>query len=310
MGKSIPITVIIPTMNRPETLERTLETYASGIAVPDQIIIVDQTQNDETRKKVEVLTQKYSGEYIYQATPSLTVARNRGLLQAKNEILVISDDDIDVYNDTIKNVYEIMQEPEVALIAGLDDNTGHSKTNIGYLLGTKSFLKRKIGHVTKSVLGRYPDYVTGEVTTEWAMGYFFICRKSCLDKWDMKWDERLISYAYAEDLDFSYRYCKKAFSSGMRCILNDKIHVRHMTSTEYRIPSRRTTYMYAIHRRYIANKNKWGSKTAILWCDLWKIVERIVKHEQPKDLIKAIIEAKKLEKNQFSNMEKIIENIQ
>ena len=309
MSREVSVTVIIPTMNRPETLERTLATYTSGEEIADQIIIVDQTQKEETRKRVEEMTRRYNGEYIYQATPSLTAARNRGLLEAKNEILVISDDDIDVYNDTIKNVYEVMQRQEIALIAGLDDNTGQSQTDIGYLLGTKSFRKRKIGHVTGSVLGRYPDIVSGEVITEWAMGYFFVCRKSCLDKWDIRWDERLISYAYAEDLDFSYRYCKLAVASGMKCILSDKIHVRHMVSKEYRIPSKKETYMYAIHRRYIAEKDKCGSNIAIMWCDFWRIVERMIKHEKPEELINAIKTARKLKKQHFLSMETDISSI-
>lgn len=305
---TVPISVIIPTMNRPDALERTLNTYVSGSSIPEQIIIVDQTQSAELKKRVEDISKKYNAYYIYRNEPSSTAARNAGQEVVRNNIIIFSDDDVDVYDDTIQNVNKIMQNEDIALIAGLDDNTEKSKTNIGYILGTKSFRKREIGHVTKSVLGRYPDTISGEVETEWAMGYFFVCRKENLDKWNIQWDERLISYAYAEDLDFSYRYCKKAHESNLRCILTDKVRVKHMVSKEYRIPSRKSTYMYVIHRRYINYKTSCGSSLAISWCDFWRIVERVVKKETPGDFIEAIRTVGKLKRNGFSQMENIIRN--
>ena len=79
MGTIAPISVIIPTMNRPETLERTLATYVSGDMVPDQIVIVDQTQDGQIRDKVRNIAQIYRCDYIYLQKPSLTAARNAGL---------------------------------------------------------------------------------------------------------------------------------------------------------------------------------------------------------------------------------------
>ena len=309
MGKFVPISVVIPTMNRPETLERTLSTYAAGEMLPEQIIIVDQTEDENKKHVVQQISRKYGCDYLYLREPSLTAARNIGRQAANYEIIVFSDDDIDVYDDTMKCIFEIMRLQDIALIAGIDDLTGASKTNIGYILGTKSYKKRNIGHVTKSILGRYPDHVTGEIQTEWAMGYFFAVRKSCINKWNLSWDERLISYAYAEDLDYTYRYCKKAKQEGLKCILTDKVHVKHLASKEYRVPSRKSTFMYAIHRRYIADKNHMGSRAAIAWCDFWRIVERVIKHEHPDELISAIRKAAELRRNSYVGMEEAIRKV-
>lgn len=309
MRDKVSVTVIIPTMNRPETLERTLKTYVAGNSVPEQIVIVDQTQDEALRQRVQKLANRFCGEYYFQSVPSLTKARNAGFSHAKNEIIICSDDDIDVYPDTLEKLYQMMQDKQIALIAGLDDNTGKSKTNIGYILGTKSYKKRKIGHVTKSVLGRYPDLVEGTVDTEWAMGFFFTVRKTLLEKWNIQWDERLISYAYAEDLDFSYRYCKAAKEEGLRCVLNSQVSVRHRQSTEYRIPSKKSTYMYAVHRRYIADKNNCGTHLAMGWCDFWRILERIIRRERPLDLIRAVITAAKLKKRHYDGMKEILRNV-
>ena len=291
----LPITLAIPTMNRPQTLKRTLESYLAADFLPAQIIIVDQSAEQETRKQNEQLLNIFPADvaksYLYQEVPSLTKARNFALHNAEQEISVYSDDDIDVYKDTLKNVYDLFQNKDIAMIAGLDDCSLKSKTNIGYLLGTKSFAKRKIGHVTKSMLSRYPDTIKGEIPTEWAMGYFFAIRTILAKKWALTWDENLTSYAYAEDLDFSYSYYKHAEAEGLKSILSDKVHVKHLVSKEYRTPSKKATYMYVCHRYYLLCKHKEGlmGKAAFWYCNFWRFIERIIKKQQPKDMFDAMV---------------------
>lgn len=290
----VPISVLIPSMNRLQSLERTLNGYVQADWIPRQIVVVDQTQDAATAQEICQMVQSLSTDivmtYVYQQTPSLPAARNNALRCAMEDVIVCSDDDVDIYKDTIKMVWEIMQNPAVAMVAGLDDNMGCSKTDIGYLLGTKSFRNRKIGHVTASVLGRYPDVVSGQVDTQWAMGYFFAVRKSLLEKWNLRWDENLTGYAFSEDLDFSYAYHRKAAAEGMRCILDERVHVCHLVSQEYRIPSKKHTYGYVMNRAYISVKHKMGWKSAIAmeWCDFWRLVERILRRRNPKDLWDAL----------------------
>lgn len=282
--------ILIPTMNRPAALKRTLDCYVSGNIIPSQIVVVDQSQDVKTAKEVKEVVLEYSKvvdvKYVYQEQASLTKARNNAFRYATNEIIICSDDDVDVYNNTLENVCEIMSDENIAMIAGINDNTQKSKSNIGYLLGTKSFAKRKIGHVTLSVLGRYPDDVKGQIETQWAMGYFFVVRKSLLNKWNIKWDENLTSYAYAEDLDFSYSYYKQSKKEGLKCVLDEKVRVLHLASKEYRVPSKKSTYMYVVNRAYISYKHNMGMKSrmAMAWCNFWRLVERIIKKQQPEDL--------------------------
>ena len=290
----LPISVLIPTMNRPETLKRTLDTYTQADRVPSQIVVVDQSQDTETAKEIEKIVKSFEGietVYVYQETPSLTAARNNALKYAKEEIIVCSDDDVDVYNDTLYNVYRVMSDESVSMIAGIDDNSSASSTNIGYLLGTKSYKNRKIGHVTLSMLGRYPDNIKGEIETQWAMGYFFVVRKSLLDKWNIRWDENLTSYAYAEDLDFSFLYYKKAKSENLKCVINEQVRVKHCVSKEYRTPITKSTYMYVVNRYYLSYKHNMGfrSRLAMKWCNFWRLVERTVKKECPADMWKAMV---------------------
>ncbi len=296
MKKTLPITVAIPTMNRPQALRRTLQGYLNADYLPAQIIVVDQSQTQQMQQQnkqvLEQIPEDIQVNYIFQKNPSLTMARNYALQKTVQKLLVCSDDDVDVYADTLKNVYDLFQNPQIAMIAGLDDCAPTSNTSkIGYLLGTKSFFKRNMGHVTASMLGRFPaQQVKGEVDTQWAMGFFFAVRTPLLKKWNIKWDENLTSYAYAEDLDFSYSYYKCAKKEGFRCVMSDKVHVKHLASQEYRIPSKKATYMYVCNRYYLAHKHQlgWRGCLAMAWCNFWMLLLRVLKKQNPRDMWNAI----------------------
>lgn len=293
MKKILPISVLIPTMNRPETLRNTLRSYLEGNTIPSQIVVVDQS-NEEARDAVKAECIQYSEitdvKYIYQMQASSTIARNTAFSYAKEEIIIYSDDDVMIYDDTIANLYDIMTQPEIVMIAGLDDNSKEKNGWIGFFLGTRSYRKRNIGHVTGSLLGRFPDSVIGQVDTEWAMGFFFAVKKSLVNRWNVKWDENLIGYAYAEDLDYSYAYYNQAKNEKLRCIYDERIHVKHMTSTEYRIPSRKSTFMYVINRAYLSYKYGmgFGRRISMNWCNSCRLIEKIIKRENPKDMIDAL----------------------
>ncbi|SHJ13681.1 glycosyltransferase family 2 protein [Parasporobacterium paucivorans] len=293
MVRTLPISFVIPTMNRPDAFKRTIDGLMDKEYIPAQIIVVDQSLNDTekdlNRSCLGFYNDRIETEYIFQEKPSLTKARNNGYKLCRHEIIVCSDDDVDVKEDTLKNLFNLMQNDNVAMVAGINENSGHSRTDLGYLFGTKSFRNRKIGHVTLSVLGRYPDDVRGEVETQWAMGYFFAIRKSLKDRWNLEWDERLTGYAYAEDLDFSYGYYKKAQTEKRRCIINEQVRVRHLVSNEYRVPTLKGTYMYVINREYISYKHKMGAASRVVsrWTNTGQFLLRCIKRERPMDMLRA-----------------------
>lgn len=68
-----PISVLIPTMNRPQALKRTIDGYMSADVVPSQIVIVDQSQDNGMASANRELLDSYISEtqfeYIYQEVP-------------------------------------------------------------------------------------------------------------------------------------------------------------------------------------------------------------------------------------------------
>ena len=291
------ISVVIPTLDRPLALKRTLQSLLPSLSKGDEVIIVDQSKNPKNKSENEVCgaPREYI-KYIYQAEPSSTKARNKGMLMAKNDIIVFADDDIDVYPETIRNLKELFCERHISLIAGIDDNSISSVSLLPYIAGHKSIHKWNAGHVTKSMLGRYPNCVLNRCSTEWAMGYFFAVRKQCISR---PWDENLCSYAFCEDLDFSFDICKRAKAVSNMCVLDSSVRVRHLASREYRIADRRKEFMYVANRLYLSHKNGFGliGELSIMYSNFFYLLEKIIKKREYKDTIDAIMFAIKNRKD-------------
>lgn len=292
--KYIDASVIIPTFNRPRSLEHTLEVLARGSMVPMEIIVVDQSERPE--KVIDALgrvKERFPGLkliYAHQDIPSSSLARNSGMQRAAGKLLVFMDDDVDVLPDTFQNVEKVFRDSRVAMLGGLDENAPSGGKLLPYLMGVRSFRKRHQGHVTRAIFGRYPDSVTSQTSTEWAMGYFFVVRKELVRKWELAWNKLFMGFSYAEDLDFTYSFYKKAEAEGYRCILDPGVVVRHQCSQEWRVASKKSTYMFVFHREYLSYKFFPEEKTSRLmtrYANAGFLVKRFLKHDNVKDMIRA-----------------------
>lgn len=288
------ITVIIPTMNRVENLAQTLSNLLLSSVIPSEIIVVDQSTNDDTKNMVSDLNTKLGAKgiirYFHQDHPSLTAARNFGCSVASNDLLIFSDDDVDVEKDTIKNVALLMSDKSVSMIAGKNNLEKKSKSLLGYLFGFKSFKNRKIGHVTNSMLGRFPNKIKEKTKTMWAMGFFFAVRKKYILSWGLRWDEKLTGYAYAEDLDFSFSYYKKSIEQKLDCILSSLVCVNHNCSAISRLTPRKVTFMYVLNRAYLLGKHNMVKKGKRCFdrVNRFLYLKRLFKKDNPKDIKDAI----------------------
>lgn len=287
----VAFSLIIATMNRLETLTETFVSLEKSSVVPDEIIILDQSTMAVAREIEQLAAStKLHTRYYHLDHPSLTHARNVGLQYARYDTLVYMDDDVSVERDTFRNVCHIMQDERVAMIGGLDLLSGKGRNPFGYLFCFKSLFRKSYGgYVTSAAYGRFRDGITERTRTEWAMGYFFTVRKSLIEQWDLGWDERLISYGYPEDLDFSYRYSRKAHDMGMESILDPSVSVSHRVSQEWRETKKAVTYMKIVNREYLTYKFGWSfiSRFATRWSNFGLFIQRCIRRDRPLDVMKA-----------------------
>lgn len=287
------MSVIIPTYNRSDSFQDTLRYIENSLVYPSEILIIDQTQDREKRDRIENICKDsfLNIRYFHRNVPSLTSARNFGLSVASHDIIVCMDDDVRIQSNTLGNVLELFADQSISLIAGIDLNSGKTDSKLGYLFGRKNYFRRTQGHVTAGVYGRLPQTTDRQVNTEYAMGYFFCFRKHLALEWELGWDEKFSSYAFPEDLDFSYRYYLKSKENQLRCVVDPQVSVYHMRSIEWRETSKFVTYMMVINREYLSYKWKWPMWTRLVtrWANFGLFLQRLKEKDRPLDVIEAQI---------------------
>ena len=123
MPQSAHISVIIPTYNRAEALQRTAASIAKleFPAADFEILVVDNGSTDATLAVFETArlsSPKHNWRYIHEPVPGLLSARHRGALQSQGDICAFIDDDVRVGDQWLSAVQEAFADPSVALVGG------------------------------------------------------------------------------------------------------------------------------------------------------------------------------------------------
>jgi glycosyltransferase involved in cell wall biosynthesis len=112
------VSVVIPTFNRQELVVRALKSVLAQSEPADEIIVVDDGSTDQTRKLLQQFPQI---SYIYQENQGVGAARNRGIVEAKNEwIAFLDSDDTWEVNKLVKQKGFHRQNPDI-LISQTDE---------------------------------------------------------------------------------------------------------------------------------------------------------------------------------------------
>jgi len=117
----IQLSVIIPTRNRADLLLKTISSIEKQTFVQDlfEVIVCDNNSTDNTAQVANSFQNKFQNfKYIKTINPGLHVGRNKGFQEAKGDILVYADDDIEAFPKWLETIYEVFQNQEVMLVGG------------------------------------------------------------------------------------------------------------------------------------------------------------------------------------------------
>ena len=120
-----------------------------------EVLVVDNGSIDETAEVVKAKSQLLRNlRYYYEAEPGLHAGRHRGLKEAKGDILVYIDDDIEATTNWLSSIQQAFTDPEVVLVGGnnlplfielppkwLEAMWNNSKINRGRALPSHSLLE-------------------------------------------------------------------------------------------------------------------------------------------------------------------------
>ncbi len=98
------ISVVIPTYNRHTTIKQTIDSIIENTIKPDEVIIVDQSDNDKTKKNISKYKNKINIIYIKVNIKSASSARNKGWKISVGDIIAFTDDDAYVNKEWIENI--------------------------------------------------------------------------------------------------------------------------------------------------------------------------------------------------------------
>jgi GT2 family glycosyltransferase len=99
-----PLSVIIPTYQRCESIERLLRALTQQTLSPElfEVIITIDGSRDGTRELVEGFPASFQLSCIWQPNSGRAVARNTGIRQAQGDILLFFDDDMEPQPDCLE----------------------------------------------------------------------------------------------------------------------------------------------------------------------------------------------------------------
>jgi GT2 family glycosyltransferase len=116
------VTVVVATRDRPQSLARCLGALAAVTYAPFEVVVVDNAPS--TRETMAVVRQR-SGldprvRYVRELRPGVSCARNRGLDEARGELVAFTDDDVVVDPGWLDGVVRgFDRSPSVACVTGL-----------------------------------------------------------------------------------------------------------------------------------------------------------------------------------------------
>ena len=119
----IRLSLIIATYNRAEQLMVTLASVGEQSAKPSlwECIIVDNNSRDNTQERVAEFAKEHPTlniRYCFEPNQGLSYARNKGISEAKGDIIAFIDDDERIVAEFINSYIKLFDEHPDAMAAG------------------------------------------------------------------------------------------------------------------------------------------------------------------------------------------------
>ncbi len=207
--------VAIPTYRREEVLCQTIREIFKQSILPDEFVIVDQSESHllETESFLKEQSERGRLRWIRHYPPSLAAARNRALCETKSDIIVFIDDDILTHPDFLIAHLRNYTDSSVAAVLGQirrQDGKVAETLPLGINL-----------HNPADVIKRLPHNYSKRLIAPCIVGCNFSVRRQVIYK-IMGFNEYVPGYG--EDTELAFRLWEKGF----RTIFDPEAWVVHL----------------------------------------------------------------------------------
>jgi len=264
MAPNNRIAVIIPTKERKFELRRLLSSFVSQRSIPDQIIIIDDS--DEADFLLVEDFKRLSVTYIH-GNYSMTEARNVGVANLEEDIALVCflDDDVVMEEEAWEAMTDFWENADLD-VGGcsffISNEVQYDKLLIKAFKKIFNIKPQECGKVLPSGFNVTPYSPLEEtIYTDWLSGGVTIWRRIVFDT--NSFDEWFSGYGMYEDVDFSYRVGKK-----FKLVVNSDAKVRHLMDISKSGMNFKIGKKEVINRLYFVKKHQELSAKLSLWSNV------------------------------------------
>ncbi|MCM8795286.1 MAG: glycosyltransferase family 2 protein [Candidatus Omnitrophica bacterium] len=210
------VSVIIITRNRPEWLDRCIISLLKQDYSPFEIIVVDSSTNDLTKKVVERFFEvRYFSLKLKENTRPQSY--NFGVKQAKGEIVVFIDDDVEVAKDWLNKLVSCYKDKDISGVGGRVIVPGELSFGVS---------SKKIGRIYRGrILGNFSCDFDKSFEVDTLQGCNMSFRKEVFLKIGF-FDERF-RFRYVKNYLTETDFCMRLRKAGYKLLFNPKAVVYH-----------------------------------------------------------------------------------
>jgi GT2 family glycosyltransferase len=262
------VSVLIPTKNRPACLERAVQLLLAQSVVPDQLVIVDQSTTDESRRRVERLVADGPGartlvrlRYIHDpAIPGAAVARNRAMAAADGVVWLFLDDDMEPESDFVEQLLVVYEtHPAVGGVSGIITN--YARPSLAFRTWSWLFLRGPFHDERQAIYWRAEQLRHQDPIPVTKFGSGLMSFRADLVR-SVRFDDSLRGLPPGEDVDFCVR-----LGAAARLVIAPAARIAHQPSTSGR-SEEYWVKEYAQGKLYVYHRN-WRRGVRNRLCCLW-----------------------------------------
>lgn len=285
--------VVIPTKNRPEDLDRLIDSINESTVLPSNVIIIDQSVKIEKK----ICSDKYKVNHIHaKYVTGLCAAKNLGVSHCHSDVIHFFDDDIILDSDYFEIINQhLCNNPDIYGVCGRQKNSKSSRLKLAvfslFHVGPFRDIRKKCnsGYEQKELV--LTNILPGGITAY---------RKEIFDYF--LFDEALIKYCLGEDMDFSYRASKRfklAFATNALALHNHSQIGRYDPVESYACKVAGYSYFY---EKNLSRSLKDRSSYYMVICGLlFDAASYTLKHGNT-DAIKGVIKGWKYIKHRYEGV--------
>ena len=251
------ISIVIPTYNRVTDLKITLTHLKQFSGKVKEIIVVDQSKNDLTKKMINRLKNDKI-KYVYSNIPSITIARNLGVKNSskKSKLICFIDDDVTLGKNFFEEILKVFNSYENAKAVAAYVNEAREREisnkfeNFMKKIFFLAYIEKNRARMVSAYGNTYPIKTDKIINSQWLQGANMVYKKEIFDQ--QKFDENLRGYTIAEDTDFSYRVYLKYPNS---IFITPFANFKHRCSQIERYPTLKMAYINQVDHFYLNFKD-------------------------------------------------------